>query len=213
MIDAIVENTPAKTRQRLDRARVLRWMRDWHGYLSALAFIALMLFSATGVFLNHPEWFERASARRETVSLILPSEALRALRASADPVAEAKESLKSRVPVRGAFASGEVVDNEVLLRFESPRGATDAAIDLVSGRAEVTIQHAHPITLINELHRGKSAGVAWRMVIDVVACLTLATSLLGFALFLIMRTRITIALSLTVLGFLALALAHFIFIP
>jgi hypothetical protein len=101
----------------------------------------------------------------------------------------------------------------VLLRFESPRGATDAAIDLASGRAEVAIKHAHPISLINELHRGKNAGAAWRAVIDLVAGLTLATSLLGYGLFLIMRTRIAIALTLTVLGFVALALAHFMFVP
>ena len=31
-----------------------RLARDWHGYLSALAFLALIFFASTGVLLNHP---------------------------------------------------------------------------------------------------------------------------------------------------------------
>ena len=31
-----------------------RLCREWHGYLSALAFAALIFFSATGILLNHP---------------------------------------------------------------------------------------------------------------------------------------------------------------
>src|SRR5690242_20539981 len=43
-----------------------RQCRLWHGWLSAFAFLALMFFSATGLLLNHPEWFGDNSALVES---------------------------------------------------------------------------------------------------------------------------------------------------
>src|SRR6185312_12483078 len=41
-----------------DKGAVFRLSRMLHAYLSAFAFLALFFFSATGVLLDHPEWFE-----------------------------------------------------------------------------------------------------------------------------------------------------------
>ena len=50
------------------RARWSRRLRDLHGWLSALAFVLLMFFAATGLLLNHPDWFaDRAQALPEQV--------------------------------------------------------------------------------------------------------------------------------------------------
>ena len=46
-----------------DFFRVCRWL---HGYLSAFAFLSLMLFSATGLILNHPG---RVPNRTEPIEL------------------------------------------------------------------------------------------------------------------------------------------------
>ena len=54
--------------QRRDFYRHARYV---HGWLSAFAFIVLLFFSATGLLLNHPEWFS-ASNQEQTVKLGLP---------------------------------------------------------------------------------------------------------------------------------------------
>lgn len=213
--DARAKSAPKPSRPgrgRLDRGRLLRWMRDWHGYLSALTFMALILFSATGLALNHPEWFKGFTPRSRTMTIALPPEARRTIADSDDPIAQAADIVRARFPVRGAFSSGDHFDQEVLLRFESPRGSTDAAINLASGRAEISIRDAYPIAMINDLHRGKNAGAAWRAAIDLVAALTLTMSILGYGLFLIMRTRIALALILTAAGFGGLVLTAVAFV-
>jgi hypothetical protein len=206
-------SAPARRQsRRFDRGRLMRLIRDWHGYLSALAFAALMLFSATGLLLNHPEWMETAAPSVETVETSIASAVLHRARTSPDPARALGDYLVEGGAVRGFYASGEVFEDELFLRFESPRGASDALIDLRTGRAELTIRRAHPITMLNELHRGKNAGAVWRAAIDAVACLTLAMSLLGYVLFLIMRTRLVSALSLTGVGLAALAAVALLFV-
>jgi hypothetical protein len=197
---------------RFDRGRLLRLIREWHGYLSALAFAALILFSATGLLLNHPEWLDAASATTQTTRTRLPADVLSRASKSDDPARLLAAHLAQDVSVRGFYASGEIFEDEALLRFESPRGASEAAIDLQTGEAELIIRRAHPITMLNELHRGKNAGPQWKAMIDAVAALTLVMSLLGYGLFLVMRRRIALALSLSVVGLAALVAAAFVFV-
>ena len=112
-----------------------RQCRLWHGWLSAFAFITLMFFSATGLLLNHPEWFAGDPALVESHARLAPM----ALKGKAAPALAAL--LTARKLVHGVYASGDIDDGMALLRFEGVTGNTSVTLDLASGGADIAWQN------------------------------------------------------------------------
>jgi uncharacterized protein len=185
-----------------------RQCRLWHGWLSAFAFIALMFFSATGLLLNHPEWLAgQDGAAVESHARLNPPE----LKAKTAPALAAL--LKERKLVQGVYASGDIDEDMALLRFEGVTGNTSVSLDLTSGEADIAYRKATALTVLNDLHRGKNAGTAWKWLIDVSAGIFLLLSLIGYILFFSMRHRLPQVLLLT-LGSIGILVGLFLkFVP
>ncbi|HEU0095547.1 MAG TPA: PepSY-associated TM helix domain-containing protein, partial [Rhizomicrobium sp.] len=151
-----------------------RQCRLWHGYLSAFAFIALMFFSVTGILLNHPDWIRQADSQPVETRFILPHGDIAAALKTSDP-AQALSALAQRQgDLRGIYASGDVDGDEALLRFEGVSGNTGVTLQIKSGAADATFRKADTLSVINDLHRGKNAGKAWKLLIDVSAAIFMA---------------------------------------
>lgn len=178
----------AAIKRRFDTGAFYRECRKWHAYVSALAFAALMFFAITGIMLNHPEWFS-AESTQKTTTITLRSDVLRTAQKQRDPAPALARAITAAAPIHGAYSSGEIVDGEAYLRFEGPKGASDAVVDLNTGRTELSVRKATLATLVGDLHRGKNSGAAWKWLIDVSAGLILTLSLIGFALFFSLRLR------------------------
>lgn len=188
-------------------------MRTLHGYFSAVAFLALLFFSATGILLNHPEWMPQNEAARQTQSFALDAAVLARAKAESGPAQIA--TLAAAVAPHGtvgAFSTGEIIDTEALLRFEGPRGNSTATVDLATGAVELEVERADALSLLNDLHRGKNAGTVWKLVIDIVGGLTIAMSLIGFVIFFSLRLRLGTSLVLVAAGAAAMVGAYFIFV-
>jgi hypothetical protein len=184
-----------------------RQCRLWHGWLSAFAFLALMFFSATGLLLNHPEWFGDNSALVESHAQFRPAE----LKGKTAPALG--ELFASRKQVHGVYASGDIDEDLAQLRFEGVSGDTSVTLDLTSGKADIAWRKATALTVLNDLHRGKNAGTAWKWLIDMSAGLFLVLSLIGYVLFFSLRHRLPTVLLLT-FGSAALLTALFLlFVP
>jgi len=203
-----VKADPAPRARRANwKAILYRQSRDWHGYLSAFAFLALIFFALTGLLLNHPEWFAgRPDPASNDFTVQLTPAELAAARRAKDPALALAHTVGGKARLVGGFQSGELVDDQAMLRFESPKGSSDVTVDLASGAAEVTVAHARLIDVINELHRGKNAGKAWKAVIDLSAILVLALSVIGYVLFFTLRFRLRTSLILTGVSLAALLL-------
>ena len=179
--------------QRRDFYRHARYV---HGWLSAFAFIVLVFFSLTGLFLNHPEWFDPAKEEK-TVKIQLPENLLQAAQKQENPSNALLDYIRQKETVVGRYQSSEVLDGEVMIRLESPAGSTDIWALLDTGEVEITQKPASAVSLINDLHRGKNSGTAWRWLIDISAVLILALSLAGYILFLSIKSRLVTHLLLT----------------
>ncbi len=196
------------------KGEVYRQARLWHGWLSALAFLVLMFFSATGLLLNHPEWFKTETKARPTeVELTLSPPELAAIRAAGDPGRAVAELVGRKTRLLGVYQSGEVIDGEAQLRTEGVNGASDVLADLETGKVEVSTEHARLVTTLNDLHRGKNAGAAWKLVIDASALVVLALSLIGYVLFFSLRFRLRTGLILTGISLAALLAVFFLLAP
>ena len=179
--------------QRRDFYRHSRYV---HGWLSAFAFLTLLFFSVTGLLLNHPEWFEPAKTE-ETTQLILPESILKSIKQQENPSDTILNYVRQQQNVVGRYQSSEVMDNEVMIRLESPAGATDIWVMADTGETEITQKPASTVSMLNDLHRGKNSGLAWSWLIDISAIIVIALSLVGYILFLSIKTRLVTHLVLT----------------
>lgn len=179
--------------QRRDFYRHSRYV---HGWLSAFAFLTLLFFSVTGLLLNHPEWFEPAKTE-QTTQLILPESVLKSIKQQENPSDAILNYVRQQQNVVGRYQSSEVMDNEVMIRLESPAGATDIWVMADTGETEITQKPASTVSMLNDLHRGKNSGLAWSWLIDISAIIVIALSLVGYILFLSIKTRLVTHLVLT----------------
>jgi len=187
------------------KASFYRQSRDWHGYLSAFAFLALIFFSITGLLLNHPEWTPTHGepVSKDLTVQLTPAE-MGAAAAAADPARALARAVGGKTNLLGVYQSGEVIDGESLVRLEGVKGSSDIVVDMATGEAQVTVQRARLIDTINELHRGKNSGAAWKAVIDASAIVVLALSVIGYVLFFSLRFRLRTSLTLTAVSLLGL---------
>ena len=181
----------------MTKAEFYRLCRDWHGYLSAFAFLALLFFAATGILLNHPEWLGGTAPEPVEMEFTLSPEETAGIGSAAEPARRLTEIAAGRTELAGTFRDGEAVGADVFARLQGVSGLTDVRANLETGAVTVFVEKAAPLTVLNELHRGEHAGGAWRLAIDIMGGVLIALSLLGYAIFLSLRFRVRTALALT----------------
>lgn len=207
---------PGPARRRpggFDRGAFYRVARMLHAYLSAFAFLALMFFAATGLLLDHPDWLQGAKPAEREAAVRLSAADLAAARNTPDPSRALAAAVGRRTPLLGAYKSAEVEDGSALIHLEGVRGVSDIDLDTSTGQARVTLAPATAVTVIGELHRGKKAGEAWRLIIDVSAVVILALSVIGYVLFFSLRFRLRTSLILTAASLLVLVGVFVLFTP
>lgn len=212
----------APVRDRPDRARagaawdkgaLFRLCRMLHAYLSAFAFLALFFFSATGILLNHPEWFENYQPAERKVAFALTPAELAAAKASKDRGRALAAAAARHAPLPGAYASADVDGGQALVRMEGPKGQADLTIDLATGKTDGRMTQPNLMAVIQDLHRGKNSGLAWRWVIDLSAWLVLGLSLIGYVLFFSLRFRLKTSLILTAVSLAVLIGIAWLLVP
>jgi len=190
------ERTKAGRGSGFNKGAFYRLCRMLHAYLSAFAFLALIFFALTGLLLDHPDWLQ-GKPREQEVKLAIPAALLKAAGQAHDQPAALGATVARLTPLIGAYKSGEIDDGEANLRFEGTKGSSTVTVDMRNGATDIALQHATVVSVIGDLHRGKNAGAAWRLVIDVSALVILALSLIGYVLFFSLRFRLRTSLILT----------------
>ena len=170
------------------RAWWLKTLYRWHWISSAIALVAMLLFAATGLTLNHAARIEAhpvVVARKAT----LPA----ALRAAHAPVVGERRhdaplpadladwiAAALQVDVRGR--SAEWSADELYVAMPRPGGDAWVRIDRASGEAETEDTRRGWVSYVNDLHKGRNAGVAWSWFIDAFAVACLVFTLTGLVI-------------------------------
>jgi len=182
-----------------------RACREWHGYLSAFAFLALIFFAATGFLLNHPDLLQGQPPAPVEMKFTLTAEEIAAVKAAPEPDVALAEIAGEMTELAGAYRSGEIVGDDVYANMQGVRGRSDITGNLGTGEVRIYTERESPVGVLNGLHRGEHAGGAWRLLIDVMAGVFIAMSLIGFMLFLALRFRLRTALALTAASLVVMA--------
>jgi len=165
--------------------KLYRTMHSWHWISAAICLAALLLFSVTGVTLNHAS---AISAKPEVTSRTaqLPPplvETLAGERAAADAVPGAlAEWLEAQFDIDFAGAGAEWSEEELYLSAPGPGRDAWVSIDRASGAAKFEATERGWIAYFNDLHKGRNTGLAWVIFIDVVAAACVFFAFTGLVL-------------------------------
>jgi uncharacterized protein len=197
------------TRIRKGTATVTRWL---HIYLSMVSFAVVFFFAATGITLNHAEWFSRQVQTRHYRGIVPPS----LLRESTDQQPDKLgivELLRNRHKIHGSVSDFRVEDSQISISFKGPGYAADAFIDANSGSYDLAETRSGFVAIMNDLHKGRDTGSVWSIVIDVSAALLVLVSLTGLVLIWFVYKRRTSGLILAASAGVLCWLVYRAFVP
>lgn len=178
------EAAPPVRRRKSARAFWLKQLHTWHWMSSALCLVGLLLFTITGITLNHAAEIEASPVTREHGAR-LPTDLL----ASIAPEDGGDDTGDAKKPLPGPVATwvtkelnlpgtgiAEWSADEVYLALPRPGGDGWVSIDRTTGEVTAEETDRGLIAWLNDLHKGRNAGTVWKWFIDIfaVACLIFA---------------------------------------
>lgn len=183
---------PTSVQNQKSRAFWLKHLHQWHWVSAAGCLVGLVLFSFTGFTLNHANAI-RAQPQVTSVTTELPANLLEQLQeAAAGPATNDADSralpvevarwLHRQLAVRPAADKVEWSDDEVYLSLPRPGGDGWLTIDMASGEVTHEVTDRGWISYLNDLHKGRNAGAAWSLFIDVFAFAALVFAVTGLFL-------------------------------
>ena len=173
-----------QVRRKSRRAFWLKQLHSWHWMSSAVSLIGLLMFAITGFTLNHAAEIE-ASPATVPYSAQLPARLLPLVGGDA----EAKQPLPAPIAQwlddampMNVSGVAEWSADEIYLGLPTPGGDGWVAIDRQSGAVTAERSSRGWIAYLNDLHKGRNAGTAWRWFIDVFVVACVIFSLTGLVL-------------------------------
>jgi hypothetical protein len=214
--DATALATPTARAER--RARWRKTLYQWHWISSALCLVGMLGFGFTGLTLNNAGVFESAQATVERQSATLPPALRESLAArSADDRSPLPAPVRSWLGAQWRASlpatPAEPSEREITLDLQSPGVDASVRIDRATGRADYERADRGWVAYLNDLHKGRHAGLAWSWFIDLFAVATLVFSITGLLILQLHAAARPLVWPLTALGLvvpvlLALLLIH-----
>jgi len=187
---------------------LLKWARTAHVYLTLFGLGLVLFFAVTGFLLNHEEWFGVEVTSTRTTTGTVPTGLLK----EPDRLAVV-ELLRKDFGARGTVDAFEAEADSLRVVFAGPGRRDEAEIGRADGRVTVTHSSRGLLGLLTDLHRGKSTGRAWGLLIDGVCVLLLVVSATGLVLWSSLRSRGRHGLAVLGLGLAASAGVYYLFVP
>ena len=148
------------------------------------SFAILFFFAATGLTLNHAEWFAGQQRTTQVKGSMRPEWLKGDVRKL-----EVVEHLRAANGVRGAMSDFRIEDAQLSVSFKGPGYTADAFIDRSRGAYDLTETRNGFVAVMNDLHKGRDSGAVWASVIDVSGILMVLVSVSGFVLIFLLAKR------------------------
>ena len=161
----------------------LRTLHNWHWISSAVCLVGLLLFTITGITLNHATRIE-GQPTVETGTAKLPPSLLADLKGEGDAKLPRNVARWLRQQTRQNVTTGTVEWSDEEAYVSMPRAGGDAwlSIDRTTGDVEFENTTRGTISYLNDLHKGRNTGGAWSWFIDVFAIGSLVFCVTGLFL-------------------------------
>lgn len=203
----------AAARQR--RGYWLRTLHQWHWISAAVCMVGMLLFSITGITLNHASKIE-ATPRVTHLEAKVPAKVLESLQGTHSedaPLPAAVTQWLSRshsIDARGKKA--EWSEEEVYVSMPGPGHDAWFSVQRADGAFEYERTDRGALAWLNDLHKGRNAGAAWSWFIDVFAAACIVFTLTGLFLLYLHSKQRRMTWPMVGLGLLIPALLALLFI-
>ena len=178
-------STSSTATQQQRRGYWLRTLHQWHWISSAVCLVGMLLFSVTGITLNHASRIE-ASPRVEQGTATLPANLLAGLPSRDDGKAALPPAVTAWLQSERGMTVGareaEWSPDEVYLSMPGPGRDAWVSIQRADGAVEFERTERGWISYLNDLHKGRNTGPAWSWFIDVFALACVAFTVTGLFL-------------------------------
>jgi hypothetical protein len=182
-------STPSSQQKIVNPGRRSGWLKtlhQWHWISSALSLLGILLFSFTGLTLNHAGQIE-SHPKVSRHDAELPAPLLQQIRdyetahdGANTPLPEPLQHwLQETLSLRTADKAGEWSADELYVPMPRPGGDASLRIDLTSGGVEYELTDRGWIAWLNDLHKGRHTGDVWMWFIDIFAGSCLVFSVTG----------------------------------
>jgi hypothetical protein len=177
---------PPATRKRSRKSFWLKQLHTWHWMSSAISLVGLLLFAITGFTLNHAAAIEGAPKSVERAAQ-LPPQLLPLVKADDKPdskkpfPAEVARFIEGKIPMQ-ADGVAEWSADEIYLAKPRPGGDGWISIDRETGKVTSESSSRGWIAYLNDLHKGRNAGGAWKLFIDIFVLACIVFTLTGLVL-------------------------------
>jgi len=149
-----------------------------------VSFAILFFFAATGLTLNHQDWFASQQKTAQYKGQLNP----KWLAGNVDRL-DIVEYLRSHHNITKAVNEFRVDDGQVSLSFKGPGYEATVFIDRPTGTYDVTETKMGLAAVLNDLHKGRDSGKAWSWLIDASAVFMTFVSVSGIVLILFLHKR------------------------
>ena len=202
--------------QPLKTPQLSKFMRLLHSYSSMLVLVLLLFFAITGITLNHPDLIYSTAGKQSVQRSIAVPVALQYELLPDNPVQQADIAAQFRVwlseqhDVKASVFTYQFEPDDMLLElnFKRPAGYATVIVDFSQQTAELDLEFAGYLALLNDLHKGRYAGLSWKLLIDATAIACVLFALSGFYLILKQSARRSVGNSLAMLGVFLTLLAY-----
>lgn len=161
-----------------------RQLRQWHWVSSAACLLLMLMFAISGITLNHAGFFE---AKGESVFREYPlAEDLSSQLSALKNGHAVPDALAAQIRQKtGVELSARIVDNQYgELDFDLARPGKDANLTIDLNERKIYYEEIDRgvVAMLNDLHKGRNAGLAWTLLIDVGAAFFIVFTLTGLGL-------------------------------
>ncbi|MFN3817632.1 PepSY-associated TM helix domain-containing protein [Blastomonas sp.] len=170
---AAASAVPARRKARKPKQFWLKQLHSWHWISAAISLAGMLVFSVTGITLNHASTIS-ATPRIVTETATLPS-SLTGLLARAEPAEGAplpdavRAEVRALVGIDPGTVAAEWSEDEVYVAVPGPGSDAWVSIDRQSGVIEAEKTDRGWVSFFNDLHKGRNTGTVWFWLIDVLA--------------------------------------------
>ena len=155
-------------------------VRQWHWITSALCLVGMLLFSVTGITLNHAADIKTTPVITSLEVELSDSIKQTLAQRNNGPLPQAvRQYLLREHNITAPKHDAEWDEYEVYLGMPKPGGDAWLTIELETGVLIYEDTDQGVISYLNDLHKGRNTSVAWRWFIDFFSVLCIVFSLSG----------------------------------
>lgn len=186
-----------------------RWL---HIYLSMVSFFILLFFAVTGLTLNHTEWFADQQVTK-TFNGNLNTSWVKGKDSATIAKLDIVEFVRKQHSIGGAVSEFTTDEYQCAISFSGPGYSADVFVNREDGSYEISETTTGLFGIINDLHKGRDSGKAWKLLIDISAILMTIVSLSGLVMLFFLKKKRVAGILLMLIGTLVSLLVYMIWVP